>query len=723
MVNLTLPGYNYLGPGNDPFDGSKVVNSADAIAKVHDLEYTLARTAADVKEADRLAIKRFYEDWKKTGTFGDLAGFVGLGAKYGFEHLFGVQYPSMSGGSKKPSFSRYLYAERERHLAAVWNDKFKNHYPVYSTWKKSPYGQYELARFVRGRDLHRSAVNAFSELNAAYNDLDPEPEAKVAKLSGPELPDSGADANAGADPNRTSNTGSKRPDEGPPGKKSKSSDTATDSSKQPADDNSAGVLDGGVLPYTPSSSSDSAGGGQSSTMDIDPSGAINQSGSGRGPTGGARSGATGPGVGSGTGGITWISNSEPSKKCMVSFKKSRIQFSYGYATTNVQLNKPDYVDCATTPLALIPVDYLPFYISEAEWAALPYNSKVEHVWCTVKPLGTRTAFDTGSTLSGTATSEYVPIGLVARGINRDFYGRNRKYGVSAAAPMVPTSLKTIDPDEMYKKYYEHIPSNTLCSPTEITEYYVHEWNRSSNPDSSDASLNDYIKHSAGACRMDEKVQQFLVNGAIGQTIASYEYTPRNGLIRTGKEHYVPWNRKDNTVESEKPRGRSISLQFFRDSAKKIVPGDLGLGGVDHEKTVINEPDEAYARQIENYGAYNVRDGCHGYAVQPQLHVGLVATPQLNPGTSATSFLNSCCYWHIECGIAISFNVNSAFSKNAAISWPLEVEFYPNNKPKYTDGQCLFGNTDTESGNVSTSDPKKQLPDDFEILEFDDMEIK
>ncbi|CAD7002154.1 unnamed protein product [Ceratitis capitata] len=97
----------------------------------------------------------------------------------------------------------------------------------------------------------------------------------------------------------------------------------------------------------------------------------------------------------------------------------------------------------TTPLALIPVDFLPFYISEAEFDMLSSTAKVTIVSCCVTPLGKRTVFDLGATLSGTATSEYVPIGLVAEVISKEFYGRNLSYTAVSTDPMKVTGLKTM----------------------------------------------------------------------------------------------------------------------------------------------------------------------------------------------------------------------------------------------------------------------------------------
>lgn len=83
----------------------------------------------------------------------------------------------------------------------------------------------------------------------------------------------------------------------------------------------------------------------------------------------------------------------------------------------------------------------------------------------------------GSSLSGTATSEYVPIGLVAEGLNKEFYGKNTQLKGLSTDPMNITSSENINVTEMYEKYYKHIPSHALCVPTPASEYFVHEWNR------------------------------------------------------------------------------------------------------------------------------------------------------------------------------------------------------------------------------------------------------
>lgn len=93
-IKLTLPGYKYLGPGNSLDEGDPV-NSADAIAKVHDQEYE-NRTKEDVYSSDWKAISSFAEDFWKSPSIGNSAGVLGLGTKHIVEKALGnVIYPNL----------------------------------------------------------------------------------------------------------------------------------------------------------------------------------------------------------------------------------------------------------------------------------------------------------------------------------------------------------------------------------------------------------------------------------------------------------------------------------------------------------------------------------------------------------------------------------------------------------------------------------------------------
>ena len=100
MPAFNVPGYRYLGPGNKLNNGTPI-NSADSIARDHDIAYEQAKSTSDIRAADRKAIGQFIGDKSIGGTI----GAVGLGVKYIGESIVGVQYPDMSKRMKPDSSS------------------------------------------------------------------------------------------------------------------------------------------------------------------------------------------------------------------------------------------------------------------------------------------------------------------------------------------------------------------------------------------------------------------------------------------------------------------------------------------------------------------------------------------------------------------------------------------------------------------------------------------
>lgn len=676
-----VPGYNYLGPGNDAVNSGDPVNDTDAIAKLHDLRYLLSSNKSDIRDADRKAIVDFWDDFIRTRRIGDAIGILGLAAKYLGESVVGVQYGFDMGKFKKNiTQNQYVYSVIQKAKAEYWRTLPSNRYNSYNDFIKS-----DEARLWETKYRYENITNIISSYQSEY-------------LAPPKVPDTEPQAG----PSKRPADSGPRPHDAEP---STSTDKRPRTEQDPQDLNS--TLEGALSPNTynnlladiaEDSASLPSAGANSQGMEVDATPI--QSGSGRGPNTGARSGASvlSGGTGGGGNGSTWIKRSTPVSGTTLKFKKTRILYSYAYAVKNIQAGSPDYIEQVTTSLGLLPVDYLPFYLSHSEWTSLPPESVVDFVSCKVTPLGTRTAFDTGTTLSGTATSEYVPIGLVSEGMNIHFYGRNRLYTATADEPMCPTGVEEIKKNEMTKRWYIHVDSNAMCYPVPITEYYVHEWNRNANPQ--EAALPEYQVHNAGVPRMDEKVDQFLINHAIGQPIYHYMYKPRYGHIKASKSHYVPWNRRGFKVETNTMEAKNMKLQFFENSDKTPSLGRVGLEEQKRAFQIINRISDSYERQIENYGMYSINGGASSFIAQPQLHVGIVATPQLKPTNPTISYLNSSAYWKVEVEMDVKVGFHSAFTYGEQISWPREVHFFENAGHMYTDGNTLFGQTDSGAGLLS-----------------------
>jgi hypothetical protein len=101
---LVPPPFKYLGPGNSLNQGT-AYNQIDEDAQIHDTEYSVAKTEAEVQASDRKfisgAVDHIAEGLTGKGTIGDslggALGAVGIGGKHLLEKATGQLYPSFSG--------------------------------------------------------------------------------------------------------------------------------------------------------------------------------------------------------------------------------------------------------------------------------------------------------------------------------------------------------------------------------------------------------------------------------------------------------------------------------------------------------------------------------------------------------------------------------------------------------------------------------------------------
>lgn len=100
----TLPGHDYLGPGNTiGIDAPKT--GSDAVAKEHDVSYsnliydlraghiTEEQFVRNIQQADKKAIEQFAEWYDTTGDWAAFVGKYGLGLKHWIETKVGHLYP------------------------------------------------------------------------------------------------------------------------------------------------------------------------------------------------------------------------------------------------------------------------------------------------------------------------------------------------------------------------------------------------------------------------------------------------------------------------------------------------------------------------------------------------------------------------------------------------------------------------------------------------------
>lgn len=162
------------------------------------------------------------------------------------------------------------------------------------------------------------------------------------------------------------------------------------------------------------------------------------------------------------------------------FKKQR-QYSYGFANTatfSSGVENGTRITQISTSLALIPVDFLPFYLTPAEYQSLPEGSYVKEVKCSVEFVGVRTLFDTGTTLTGVANSVACILSCV--GLNLRMQGRNVTYTTNAESLMIPAGIAALPVSTFTNKWYNNWASTCMGIPRSLSGYWMIQVNDTEN---------------------------------------------------------------------------------------------------------------------------------------------------------------------------------------------------------------------------------------------------
>ena len=91
-------------------------------------------------------------------------------------------------------------------------------------------------------------------------------------------------------------------------------------------------------------------------------------------------------------------------------ENSDLFYSWGYNFTGLDIADASATGAKQrwlmTPMAYVPVDYLPFYMSQAQFDDLPGEADVVSVSCKVTPWGSRVSFQTNADTSSPATAQH-----------------------------------------------------------------------------------------------------------------------------------------------------------------------------------------------------------------------------------------------------------------------------------------------------------------------------
>lgn len=132
-------------------------------------------------------------------------------------------------------------------------------------------------------------------------------------------------------------------------------------------------------------------------------------------------------------------------------------------------------------------------------------------------MGTRTAFDHGTSLTGTATTEYIPILKHVIGLNNKLFIENRSYKLQ---PTEPIKVETLN-DKTMDAYYEAMygEGGAMEIPRHLNWYAVYLHN--------EKILNSLDQSVYGNFRVDQVLHTALANHVLGKPLINYSYKPQN----------------------------------------------------------------------------------------------------------------------------------------------------------------------------------------------------
>lgn len=151
-------------------------------------------------------------------------------------------------------------------------------------------------------------------------------------------------------------------------------------------------------------------------------------------------------------------------------------------------------------------------------------------------------------------------------------------------------------------------------------------------------------------RIDKVLKTGLANKCMHEAIVNYSYQPANGYIKpTKKVVILMYNKND---------GFSDDVSYKLVLYKHQIPHLINLTADTRNKgtvrassalsntpfTYINRTSYNYYQSVEGYTFVHVHSGENSsFRNQPQVHLGLLATPALNPATESDNLLISSVY--------------------------------------------------------------------------------
>lgn len=301
------------------------------------------------------------------------------------------------------------------------------------------------------------------------------------------------------------------------------------------------------------------------------------------------------------------------------FRKVHRFYTYGVAYKIFAPTAPNEMAFMSTPLALIPWDWLHLYVNPSEFALLPNQASVKHVKCTVYQRNVRTAFQTNATATALATLNQNKNIIYSVGLNKKADTQPMKFPSFGAGEtsMIPTGVnpwvQSDFVDDMNNWYGSTTNVSTVTprhqtgQPDKLQYYAALIYRTSGTP------------HDGWEC-IQNYVEEYDADATAGGELVSVNYSPKIGICKPPKQLI---QRRFGNTRNIIPRG-SHALRNHNTTVDTFNTGVITtyndeIAGIDQVWNSLQSP----VQMIEKSQTHTEGLFLHeSPEAQPTLHVGV-----------------------------------------------------------------------------------------------------
>lgn len=306
------------------------------------------------------------------------------------------------------------------------------------------------------------------------------------------------------------------------------------------------------------------------------------------------------------------------------------------------------------PLALVPVDFVPFYMTPQEFENLPRGTFIEDVIVKITPKGIRCSFDTATTLSGHVNNQQTVFGISAIGLNHKYLLRHRKVKANSTSPMCPeySTISKTDMDRVVTRLW-----GTKTSDSNFTkEFPTGLWTVRSLPYYAGIFLptdkeNSSFTLDTGHVDLTSHTNVFNVLDHKDVPCLNYSYKPKFAPLKV-KKHISGTDH--NVGKGHQYHGNVYSMYNINTSIEGgLMETKQPLNGTSVNWDLSWEKENNYEAPVEQAHYKTTPQVPFHTMSQPQVHIGLLPVQSNAPSDVDASFVNASALYYIETEIRLN----------------------------------------------------------------------